>query len=137
VSAPVIATTRRARTLPQFGVLALAALVAVAAAITTLAIASSTGSPNDRSVVENHYVGGYPLHGGLAGPSRVSIFEHPSYGAGYPTHGGLAGPNREPFVVHPGYGAGYPLHGGLAGPSQPGDLRLRPEMEAVDTRGPR
>jgi hypothetical protein len=33
-----------------------------------------------------------PPHGGLAGPSQLSVqAEHPGYGAGYPLHGGLAG----------------------------------------------
>jgi hypothetical protein len=46
--------------------------------------------------------------------------QHPGYGDGYPLHGGLAGPTRLQVDEHPGYGAGYPLHGGLAGPSSVG-----------------
>jgi hypothetical protein len=37
---------------------------------------------------------GYPLHGGLAGPSRVGINAAGSFAPGYPRHGGLAGPSR-------------------------------------------
>ena len=37
---------------------------------------------------------GYPLHGGLAGPSRVEINDAGSFAPGYPRHGGLAGPSR-------------------------------------------
>ena len=51
------------------------------------------------------------------GANRVSA-EHVGYGSGYPLHGGLAGPSGVRVVQHPGYGSGYPLHGGLAGPSQ-------------------
>lgn len=50
------------------------------------------------------------------GPTTVSQ-EHAGYGTGYPLHGGLAGPSLAQLNRHPGYGTGYPLHYGLAGPS--------------------
>ena len=37
---------------------------------------------------------GYPVNGGLAGPSQVGGAATSSYGDGYPLHGGLAGPSR-------------------------------------------
>ena len=45
------------------------------------------------------------------------------FGAGYPLNGGLAGPSRVSTTEVTGYGAGYPLLGGLAGPSQVGEDR--------------
>ena len=44
----------------------------------------------------------------------------PGYGEGYPVPGGLAGPSWVQGGQHPGYGEGYPVHGGLAGPSSVG-----------------
>ena len=43
---------------------------------------------------ETSFAPGYPLHGGLAGPSRVAIIDAGSFAPGYPRHGGLAGPSR-------------------------------------------
>lgn len=75
---------------------------------------------NAGTIEEFGYGAGYPTHGGLAGPSRLSLqADHAGYGTSYPLHGGLAGPSRLSLQAeHGGYGVGYPLHGGLAGPSQ-------------------
>jgi hypothetical protein len=119
VASPVFANSRATSAATGFRSLAVAAVLTVAAVIGLVAVwvwnpMSTQGSPS----VESQYGEGYPLHGGLAGPSRISVWEqYSSYGDGYPLHGGLAGPSRTAAVDHPGYGAGYPLHGGLAGPS--------------------
>jgi hypothetical protein len=45
--------------------------------------------------VAEHYGAGYPLQGGLAGPSRVAITrEAGSFAPGYPLHGGFAGASQ-------------------------------------------
>ena len=76
-------------------------------------------SGGQTTITQQHpsYGFGYPLHGGLAGPTNAQLDRHPGYGVGYPLHGGLAGPTNAQLDRHPGYGTGYPLHGGLAGPS--------------------
>ncbi len=61
-----------------------------------------------------------PRFGQPNGDGTTFTQQHPSYGRGYPLHGGLAGPSRVQRELHPGYGPGYPLHGGLAGPSSVG-----------------
>jgi hypothetical protein len=60
-----------------------------------------------------------PRLGNLEQGASGGSIEEFGYGAGYPMHFGLAGPSRlSPRAEHGGYGVGYPLHGGLAGPSQ-------------------
>ena len=121
MAAPVVTTPVRQNTMSGFATSLVASVLTVAACIGLVTLVEwSPWSAEDAPAVPSQYGAGYPLHGGLAGPSRLSVWDqHPSYGAGYPLHGGLAGPSRlsawdEPYT----YGAGYPLHGGLAGPSQ-------------------
>ena len=119
MSAPVIAVQRPTRTSSPFIAIAVAAVFVLAAAIGLFAVAVwSPATTDGGAVVENQYADGYPLHGGLAGPSRISTFEHPGYGAMYPLHHGLAGPSRVGTADQSGFAAGYPVNGGLAGPSR-------------------
>jgi hypothetical protein len=74
----------------------LAGLVVVLMAV---AVASSViaGRPTGATIEDNlaaNYANGYPLHGGLAGPSRIAIDSAGSFAPGYPLHGGLAGPSQ-------------------------------------------
>jgi hypothetical protein len=133
VAAQITATTRRSRPAPRLGVLEVALLAVIAAAVIGVVAWSQAGSVRDVTVDSHAYGVGFPLHGGLAGPSRVgqtATVGGPSqptstvdlaglYGRGYPLHGGLAGPSRPLSGVDAGehYGPGYPLNGGLAGPS--------------------
>ena len=130
----ITATTPRSRPAPRIAVLDVAILAVIAVAIIGVGIWSQAGSIRDVTIDSQAYGVGYPLHGGLAGPSRVgqvSTVAGPSgsmstvdlaghYWSGYPLHGGLAGPSRPLSTVdldgH--YGPGYPLWGGLAGPSR-------------------
>ena len=120
----ITATTPRTRHAPRLGVLEVAILAVIAVAVIGVVVWSQAGSIRDVTTDSQAYGMGYPLHGGLAGPSRigqsstVDLAGH--YGAGYPLHGGLAGPSRPLSTVDPAarYGPGYPLHGGLAGPSR-------------------
>jgi len=134
VATQITATTPRRRPAPRIAVLEVAILAVIAVAIIGVGIWSQAGSMRDATIDSQAYGVGYPLHGGLAGPSRVgqvSTVAGPSgsmstvdlaghYGSGYPLHGGLAGPSRPLSTVdldgH--YGPGYPLRGGLAGPSR-------------------
>jgi hypothetical protein len=120
VAAPVFAQSPSKSTATGFTAFAVAAVLTVAAVIGLVALSVwNPLSTQDVPAAQSQYGEGYPLHGGLAGPSRISVWEqYMGHGAGYPLHGGLAGPSRITTVDHPGYGAGYPLHGGLAGPSQ-------------------
>jgi hypothetical protein len=120
VASPVFAKSPATSTATGFMAFAVAAVLTVAAVIALVALSAwGPMSTEGAQAVDSRYGEGYPLHGGLAGPSRISVWEqYPSYGEGYPLHGGLAGPSRSSTVDHRGYGAGYPLHGGLAGPSQ-------------------
>ena len=125
MAAPVVATPARSRTTIDFTFLIVAAVlvIAVVGSLFALTVWSRTSIDNG-AVVESTYASGYPLHGGLAGPSRVSVFEqHQGYAPGYPLNGGLAGPSRVGNLEHSGFGPGYPLNGGLAGPSQLDDGR--------------
>ena len=128
------ATTPRTRPAPRLGVLEFAILAVIAVAVIGVGVWSQAGSIRDVTTDSQGYGVGYPLHGGLAGPSRVdqvSTVAGPSrllsavdlaahYGPGYPLSGGLAGPSRllsaVDLAAH--YGPGYPLSGGLAGPSR-------------------
>lgn len=118
IGAPSTPLTRPA---PHFG-----AIRAAIVAVTLLAVIGAVAwiqplSIRDTGAQRQSYGVGYPLRGGLAGPSRpqpaLDLDGH--YGAGYPLHGGLAGPSQPQPALDLGghYGAGYPLHGGLAGPS--------------------
>ena len=124
MASQITATTPRTRPAPRLGVLGIAILAIMAVAVMGVGVWSQAGSVSDVTADSQAYSVGYPLHGGLAGPSRVGqvstlgLAGH--YGAGYPLHGGLAGPSgllsTADLASH--YGAGYPLHGGLAGPSR-------------------
>ena len=126
MAAPVTAAPQR-RAAPQINAFVVRAILVIVATVSLLAFVTLRLAPlNNGATVETYVQGtGYPLHGGLAGPSRVSVFDqHPldnqagSFSVGYPLHGGLAGPSRLGTVATSSYGIGYPLHGGLAGPSR-------------------
>ena len=120
MEAPVIATPTRSHTASGFATFVAAAVLTISAVVGLVALAAwSPWSAVDADVIPAQYGEGYPLHGGLAGPSRISVFDqYAASRAGYPLHGGLAGPSRVASVEQSGFSAGYPLHGGLAGPSQ-------------------
>jgi hypothetical protein len=153
VATQITATTQPTRPALRFRVLEAAivtviAVAAVALAIWTQTSSSATTGPMSAVDVAGHYGPGYPLHGGLAGPSRVgqtSTVAGPlsavdagrysaagssgpmsavdlagHYGPGYPLRGGLAGPSRVGVVITDAgsLAPDYPLHGGLAGPSR-------------------
>ena len=94
----ITATTPRARLAPRLGVLEVAILAVIVAAGIGVGVWSQAGSIRDVTIDSPAYGVGYPLHGGLAGPSRVGqvstvdLARH--YGPGYPLHGGLAGPSH-------------------------------------------
>ena len=96
----ITATTPRTRPAPGLGVLQVAILALIAVAVIGVGVWSQADPSRDVTIDRPAYgVGvGYPLHGGLAGPSRVGevstvdLARH--YGPGYPIHGGLAGPSR-------------------------------------------
>jgi hypothetical protein len=97
VATQITATTPRTGPAPRLGGLGLAILAVIAVAVIGAGIWSRAGSMHDVTTDSQAYGTGYPLHGGLAGPSRrgvstVDLSGH--YGAGYPLHGGLAGPSR-------------------------------------------
>lgn len=46
------------------------------------------------AAIEAKFANGYPLHGGLAGPSRVAINWAGGFAPGYPLQGGLAGASQ-------------------------------------------
>ncbi len=135
----IIATTPRTRPAQRLGVLGVAILAVIAVAGNGVGVWSQAASVRDVTIDSKAYGVGYPLHGGLAGPSRVgqvstvagtsepmSTIDMPGqdmpgqYGVGYPLRGGLAGPSRPLSAVDSAahYGPGYPLSGGLAGPSR-------------------
>ena len=122
----VTASTPRTSPAPRHGALAAVIVTAIAVAVIGIGVWSQVGSIRDATTAASQAYGtGYPLHGGLAGPSGVGQMSRVAglsahYGSGYPLHGGLAGPSRSLPAVDPGahYGSGYPLNGGLAGPSR-------------------
>jgi hypothetical protein len=124
VATQISASTPRTRPAPRLGVLGIATLAIIAVAVLGVGVWSQAGSIRDVTIDRQAYGVGYPLHGGLAGPSlgdpvsTVDLAGH--YGAGYPLNGGLAGPSRLLAAGDPAdhYGHGYPLSGGLAGPSR-------------------
>jgi hypothetical protein len=106
VSAPVIAAQARTRTATGAQAILAAAVLGLAVVIALGAIGawiSRSPAIDNAAVRGDHYGAGYPLHGGLAGPSRVGTgiqtVEGSRYGAGYPLHGGLAGPSRVATVM--------------------------------------
>jgi len=115
VSAPVVATPANTRTIPRFSAIAGAVFLAILAAVCLMAfiVWNLGAADNSRAVETQSYAVGYPLHGGLAGASRLTTVEQTGFGIGYPLHGGLAGPSRVSVFE----GLSYP-HGGLAGPSR-------------------
>ncbi|HEU5204044.1 MAG TPA: hypothetical protein VFU17_07100 [Candidatus Limnocylindrales bacterium] len=94
----IIAPTPRTRTSPRLGVLAVVILAVSAAAVIGVGAWSQGGSSRDVASDSRAHRSGYPLHGGLAGPSRVgqvsTVDMANHYGSGYPLHGGLAGPSQ-------------------------------------------
>ena len=120
MSAPVVATPVSTRTVPRFSAIAVAVILALIAGISLMAVVAWNlgAADNSRAAETQSYAVGYPLHGGLAGASRITAVEQAGIGIGYPLHGGLAGPSRIGENAASSYGVAYPLHGGLAGPSQ-------------------
>jgi len=114
MSAPVTAAPQR-RAAPQLSAFVVGAILVIVASICLLTFATlRLNSPESGAGVETYSQGaGYPLHGGLAGPSRVGTIASSSYGIAYPLHGGLAGPSRMSTFDRPSY-----PHGGFAGPSR-------------------
>jgi hypothetical protein len=94
----ITATTPRTRPAPRLGVLEVAILAVIAVAVIGVVVWSQAGSIGDVTTQSKADSMGYPLHGGLAGPSRVgqvsTVDLAGHYAAGYPLHGGLAGPSR-------------------------------------------
>ena len=91
----ITATTPRTQPAPRVGMRRVAVLVVMAVAVIGVGVWSQVGPIRDATVGGPAYGVSYPLHGGLAGPSRVGqvdLARH--YGPGYPVHGGLAGPSR-------------------------------------------
>ena len=93
-----ITATPRTRPAPRLGVRTVAILVVMAVAVIGIGVWSQAGSTGDVAIDSPAYGAGYPLHGGLAGPSRVgqasAVDSADHFGTGYPLHGGLAGPSR-------------------------------------------
>lgn len=93
----ITATTPRTRPAPRLGALEVAILAVVAVVVIGVGVWIQAGSVHDVTIDSPANGVGYPLHGGLAGPSRVGqastvdLARH--YGLGYPLHGGLAGPS--------------------------------------------
>ena len=94
MAAPTFATTARTRPAPRLGIFSIAIVALIAAAVLAVAIWTQVASTPDVRVVNQPYGAGYPLHGGLAGPSAVVTNQAGSFAPGYPLHGGLAGPSQ-------------------------------------------
>jgi hypothetical protein len=95
VATQIAATTPRTQPAPRLGIRKVAILVVMAVAVIGVGVWSLAGSSRDVTIDGSAHGVGVPLHGGLAGPSRVGqvdLTRH--YGPGYPLHGGLAGPSR-------------------------------------------
>ena len=67
----ITATTPRTRPAPRLGVLEVAILAVIAVAVIGFGVWSQAGSTRDVTTQSQAYGTGYPLHGGLAGPSRI------------------------------------------------------------------
>jgi hypothetical protein len=93
-------TGARSQPAPRLGVLQVALVALIAAAVIVIGVGAwiQAGSTGDGTIESRAYGGGYPLHNGLAGPSRVgqtsTVDASSHFGPGYPPHGGLAGPSR-------------------------------------------
>ena len=103
----ITATTPRTRPAPGLGVLQVAILALIAVAVIGVGVWSQADPSRDVTIDRPAYGVGYPLHGGLAGPSRVGQAS---------TVTGLSGPSST-VDLDRHYGHGFPFHGGLAGPS--------------------
>ena len=94
----ITATAPRTRFAPRLGVLQAAILAVIAAAVIGVGVWNRADSTTEVTADAQAYGVSYPLHGGLAGPSRVgqlsTVDVAGHYGAGYPLSGGLAGPSR-------------------------------------------
>ena len=121
----ISATNTRTQPAPRLRVLEVAILGVIAAAVIGVVIWSQAGSIGTVTTDGQTSGAGYPLHGGLAGPSTVgqapAVDQANPYGPGYAVHGGLAGPSTvgqasTVDLARP-YGTGFQFHGGLAGPS--------------------
>jgi hypothetical protein len=106
VTTQITATTPRTRPAPRLGVLEVAILAVIAVAAIGVGVWSQAGSTRDLTIDSPAYGVGYPLHNGLAGPSRVGQVS---------TVADPSGPTTVDLARH--YGPGYPFHGGLAGSS--------------------
>jgi hypothetical protein len=98
VATQITATTPRTRFAPRLGVVEVAILAVIAAAVIGVGGWSQAGSIRNVTIDSPAYGVDYPLHGGIAGPSRVgqvsTVDLDRHYGPGYALHGGLAGPSR-------------------------------------------
>jgi len=108
VATQITVPTPRTRPAPRLGVLEVAIVAVIAVAVIGVGVWGQAGSTGEATVDSQAYGVGYPLHGGLAGPSRVGQVSTVAGPSGALSNVDLAG--------H--YGPGYPLHGGLAGPSR-------------------
>ena len=77
MSAPVTTAPQR-RAAPQVSAFMVGAILVIVASISLLTLATlRLNSPDSGAVVETYVQGaGYPLHGGLAGPSRCRNDRH-------------------------------------------------------------
>jgi hypothetical protein len=78
----------------------------MAVAVTSFVVDGHPTGTSAENELDAAYANGYPLHGGLAGPSRVGINDAGSFAPGYPLHGGLAGPSRVTIDSAGGFAAG-------------------------------
>jgi hypothetical protein len=108
VATQITAITPRTRPAAGLGVLQVAILAVIAVAVIGVGVWSQAGSIRDVTIDSPAYGVGYPLHGGLAGPSRVDQVS---------TVAGPSGPTSTVDLARH-YGPGYPFHGGLAGSSR-------------------
>jgi hypothetical protein len=97
VETQITATTPRTRPAQRLGVLQVVILAVVAVIGVGIGVWNQAGSIRDVTIESPAYSVGYPLHGGLAGPSRVgqasTVDLARRYAHGLPLHGGLAGPS--------------------------------------------
>jgi hypothetical protein len=99
VATQITATTPRTRPAQRLGVVEVVILAVIAVAVIGVGVAvwNQAGSIRDVTIESPAYSVGYPLHGGLAGPSRVgqasTVDLARRYAHGLPLHGGLAGPS--------------------------------------------
>jgi len=98
VATQITATGPRSRPAQLPGVLVVALLAIIAVVAIGVGALATSGSVRDVTTDGQAYSARYPLHGGLAGPSRVgqvsTVDLSGHYAPGYAFHGGLAGPSR-------------------------------------------